>query len=288
MRGSEELGARRWERQRQALGRPIPNSQLPAPLRGFTLIEVLVAVAILATAFTIVWTTFSVSLSGWRKGQVMLDRLHHGDFVMEQVVSALRSAAYFPVRPDKYGFWLEDHGKDDEISWVTSGSAFMKPEDPLARGLHRLWVGIEENDNGDASFAVRAVPHFAEDMDIKDADPWFISSRVKGLDCKVWDNEQEDWDNEWENTNTVPPLIQLTLYLEPLERNGEQVVVTRLVEIPIGPITLGNVNRSVTSPGQPAGGTNAAPGATESPGPQGGAGAAAPTGERTVIQGPGP
>jgi hypothetical protein len=72
---------------------------------------------------------------------------------------------------------------------------------------------------------------------IKDVDPWFISSRVKGLDCKVWDNEQEDWDDEWENTNTVPPLIQLTLYLEPAERS-EEVVVTRLVEIPIGPITL--------------------------------------------------
>lgn len=228
---------------------------------GFTLIEVLVAVAILGTAFTIIWTTFSVSLDGWRRGQLALDRLHHGDFVMEQVVSALRSAAYFPTRPDKYGFWLEDHGEQDEVSWVTSGGAFMKPEDPLARGLHRLWIGIAANEDGDDSFAVRAYAHFAEDVDPKDVDPWFVSSRVKGLDCKIWNNEEEDWEDEWENTNTVPPLVKVTLYLEPLERDGPQVVVARLVEIPIGPSTTGNVAQA-NAPSSPAG---TAPGATNAP-----------------------
>ena len=222
---------------------------------GFTLIEMLVAVVILTTAFTIIWTTFSVSLDGWRRGQLALDRIHHGDFVMEQVVSALRSAAYFNTRPDKYGFWLEDHGEDDEVSWVTSGSAFMKPEDPLARGLHRLWIGIEPNADGDASFAVRAYPHFAKDMEPDDVDPLIISSRVKGLDCKVWNNETEDWDDEWEDTNTVPPLVQVKLILEPLDRDGPLVEVTRLVEIPIGPSTTGAVSRSVATPGGTGTGT---------------------------------
>jgi prepilin-type N-terminal cleavage/methylation domain-containing protein len=225
---------------------------------GFTLIEVLVAVLILTMAFTIIWTTFSVSLSGWRRGQVALDRIHHGDFVMEQVVSALRSAAHFSTRPDKYGFWLEDHGENDEVSWVTSGSAFMKPEDPLARGLHRIWIGIKDNRDGEPSFAVRAYPHFAKDMEPDDVDPLIISSRVKGLDCKIWNNETEDWDNEWENTNTVPPLVQVTLFLEPMERGGPAVEVTRMVEIPVGPSTTGAVSRAAT-PG--AEGTNTTGGA---------------------------
>lgn len=217
------------------------------------------AVTILATAFTIIWTTFSVSLDGWRRGQVALDRLHHGDFVMEQVVSGLRSAAHFQTRPEKYGFWLEDHGERDEVSWVTSGSAFMKPEDPLARGLHRLWIGIAENENGDDAFAVRAYAHFSEELEPDDVDPWFISSRVEGLDCKVWNNEQEDWEDEWEDTNTVPPLVQVTLYLKPLERGGEQIKMSRLVEIPVGPSTTGKVQRT-TGGGETAPATNQAPG----------------------------
>lgn len=250
----------------------IGSSAIPrrSPHRqAYTLVEMLVAVLILTTAFTIIWTTFSVSLDGWRRGQIALDRIHHGDFVMEQVVSALRSAAYFNNRPEKYGFWLEDHGDNDEISWVTSGSAFMRPEDPLARGLHRLWVGIKPNAEGDDAFAVRAYPHFAKDMEPDDVEPLIISSRVKGLDCKVWDNETKDWANEWENTNSVPPLVQVKLFLEPMERGGSPVEVTRLVEIPIGPSTTGVVARS---------GGSAAPGAETAGGGAGGAGRDSTTG----------
>ncbi len=232
---------------------------------AFTLIEVLVAVTILATAFTIIWTTFSVSLDGWRRGQVALDRLHHGDFVMEQVVSGLRSAAYFQTRPDKYGFWLENHGERDAISWVTSGSAFMKPEDPLARGLHRIWIGIAANEEGDDAFAVRAYPHFSEDVEPEDVEPWFISSRIEGLDCQIWNNEQEDWDNEWEDTNAVPPLVQVTLFLKPVERGGEPIKMSRLVEIPIGPSTTGRVQRTTGGEEAPAATNRAAETGTSTP-----------------------
>lgn len=234
------------------------SARPPSPRRGgFTLIEILVAVLILATAFTIIWTTFSVSLSGWRKGQVALDRLHHGDFVIEQLVAAMRSAAFFSSRPDKYGFWLENKGSQDEISWVTSASAFMKPDDPLARGLHRLWVGIEANEDGEDAFAVRAYPHFAQDIEADDIDPWFISSRVKALDCKIWDADTETWDDEWEDTNAVPALVRVELTLEPLARGEREIKVVRMVEIPVGPATTGAAARA-QSPA-PAGGETPAP-----------------------------
>ena len=65
----------------------------------------------------------------------------------------------------------------------------------------------------------------------------------------------------------MPPLVQLTLILEPLERDGVPVRVSRLVEIPVGPSTTGNVSRS-TAPGATAD-TNATQNTT-SPGAGGG------------------
>ena len=73
-----------------------------AEQRGFTLLEVLCAVAILAMAMSVILGTFTVCIRAWERGEEALEDLHHGDYVMEQLVSSLRSAAWFGTSPGKY------------------------------------------------------------------------------------------------------------------------------------------------------------------------------------------
>ena len=203
---------------------------------GFTLIELLVALAILVTAFSIIWGAFSATVTAWRRGGVLLDELHHGDYVMEQLVSALRSMAFFSSAPDKYGFRLTSRGGGgypaDVLSWVASGKAFMPPGSPLENGLHRISVTVMPDDDGEEAFAIRAYPHLA-DVDESDIDPWFVSTEVKGIRCRTYDPEEKDWNNEWEDTNSIPSIIEITLYMDPLEEYGEPIKMTRVVEIPV-------------------------------------------------------
>ncbi len=207
---------------------------------GFTLIEVLVAVAIMALAFAIVWSTFTAAAGGWQRGAKLLDQLHQGDYVMEQLVMALRSAAFFSNRPDKYGFRLEESGggesSRDTISWVTSGMAFLPPDSHLANGLHRLEFSLDSDDRGRPAVAIRAWSHLAdeEESDVK-GEPWFVSTEVKGFRCRTYNAEDEKWEHEWENTNSIPRLVEVTLYLQPLEDYAEPQKLQRLVEIPIAP-----------------------------------------------------
>ena len=223
---------------------------------GFTLLEVLVAVVLLATAFTIIWSTFSTTINGWRRSTEFLDRITHGDFVIDQMVSSLRSAAYFNNRPEKYGFWLESRGGGDaprdQVSWVTSGTAFMLPEDPLAKGLYRIMLNVE-----DEGLEVRSFQHMKEEIDTEAAEPWIVSPRVIGLDCEVYNFEEEDWDEEWEDTNAVPGLVKITLFMEPVEKFEPPVKLQRVVEIPIAPAVTGAVVVSEqpeekTAEGEPA------------------------------------
>ena len=232
------------------------SSFFPAPLQsqianrksqiGFTLLEVLVAVVLLATAFTIIWSTFATTLDGWRRSGEFLDRITHGDFVIDQMVSSLRSTAFFKNRPEKYGFWLDSKGGGDAprdtISWVTSGSAFMLPDDPLANGLYRIMLGVEDD-----GLEVRSFQHLKEEIEKDEVDPWVVSPRVIGLDCEVYNFEEEDWDDEWEDTNSVPSLVLITLYMEPVEKNEPPVKLQRVVEIPIA----GAVTGAVTVTRQP-------------------------------------
>ena len=226
---------------------------------GFTLIELLVALTILVAVFAIIYGTFSSTLNAWQMGNELLEEMHHGDYVMDQMVSALRSAAFFPSAPSKYGFWLKSRDRGypaDELWWVTSGTAFMPPGDPLAKGLHRLMVTIENNPKGDPAFAIRAFPYMKDEIEKDDVDPWFVSSRVKGIKCRIWDEEEEEWLEEWEDTNSIPSVVEITLFMDPIEKYGPPVEIKRLIEIPIAPAVTGAV---VVTKGGEAAGTNAPP-----------------------------
>jgi len=207
------------------------------PKAGFTLIEVLVALTILVVAFTIIWSAFSTTVRAWQKGGELLEDLRHGDFVMEQLVSAMRSAAFFQNAPDKYGFRMENGNRSypaDKISWVTSSTAFMPPDSPYQQGLHRIVFTIENNEDGDEAVAIRALSHLSED-DPFEEEPWFISSEVKGIDCRFYNFEDEAWEKDWEDTNALPSLVEVTLYMDPITEYGDPVKMQRLVEIPIAP-----------------------------------------------------
>ncbi len=228
---------------------------------GFTLIEVLVAVVVLVAAFAIVWQSFVAVMNAWERGGKMLDELRHGDFVMEQLVQALRSTAYFRSAPDKYGFRLKSGARSypaDKISWVTSGTAFIPPDSPLASGLHRIEFTIGNNGEGESGVEIKAYPYVADEDTVDAVEPWFVSSEVKGVQCRTYNAEEEEWQNEWEDTNSIPTLVEVTLYMDPVEEYGEAVKIQRLVEIPIAPAFTNAVKYT-------AGGEKTAEGTQEQP-----------------------
>ena len=225
----------------------------------------MIAVVILAVAATIVWSTFNVTVKAYERGTDMADRLNHGDFVIDQLTAAIRSAAFFANNGKAYGFWLDDQGTGnnahDSVSWVTSSSAFIPPNSSLHNGLHRLWVTVEDGPDGEASFTVRALPHLKKELDERDAEPWHVSSLVQGFDCQVYDFEMKSWRDEWEETNKIPTLVQVKLYLTPLDEGERPVEISRVLAIPIAPavtqaVAVGRGNQGGTN-GVPVGGGGA-------------------------------
>lgn len=218
---------------------------MPRRPHGFTFIELLVALAILVSAFALVFTIFTTTLRAWNQGTEALTRLHHGDFVMEQLVQSLRSTAFFDAAPEFYEFRVQSRHTgpypNDVLSWVTSSAAFMPLDSPYANGLHRIVVTIERTPAAEYGVAVRAFPHFSETED-EDPDPWFVSTRVKGLRCRIFDDEIGVWQEGWDQTNAIPSLVEITLFMDPEESHGPPVRIRRAVEIPIAPAVTNRVD----------------------------------------------
>ena len=90
---------------------------------GFTLIELLVALSIMTLVCGASFMLLSSVSKAWQRGTALSKDLHAGDFVIEQLVVALRSARY---RNGEDGLILKKSGSgktaSDSISWVKEGS----------------------------------------------------------------------------------------------------------------------------------------------------------------------
>ncbi len=205
---------------------------------AFTLVEVLIGLAIVAMAMTVVWQSFTAAINAWQRGDELIKDLHHGDFVMDQLVQSLRSAAYFDGSGDIYGFRLEKRrdGRypNDILSWVKSGSGLMPYGSRLAHGLHRVEFTVDRGEAGDDVVMVRVFPHLArDDEDFAEGESWELSPYVQGVEARVYMLEEDEWSDTWDETNAVPSMIELTLYMEPLSGDTDPVKMSRIVQVPV-------------------------------------------------------
>ncbi|MEM7390836.1 MAG: hypothetical protein AAF492_00690 [Verrucomicrobiota bacterium] len=128
-----------------------------------------------------IFSTFTTTLKAYTRGNEYLDNIHHADFVMEQLVMSLRSAAHFESAPGLYGMRLEDQNAGrhpgDAVSFVTASKAFM-PVDSELQGLHRIQITIGDDKNGDPGVVVRAMP-FLTTKEEDDFDPYRFGIRAR-------------------------------------------------------------------------------------------------------------
>lgn len=227
----------------------MPRSQLlrssrpPAGQPGFTLIELLVALAIFAMVMAMAGGAFWSVTKAWNRGESLLGQLHRGEFAMDQLVAALRGAAWFPSRPEAYGFWLDDAGGTDDsagntISFVTAGSAFLPPDSLLRDGLHRLEVTADGSGKS-RGLVVRAWAHVNEEIEEADKQEWKILEHVKGFSCEWYDFKEEDWSQDWEETNSLPKLVRVSLTMQPEGELRESIQLQRLVVLEVAPVVPG-------------------------------------------------
>lgn len=209
---------------------------------AFTLIELLVALVIFSLAAAMAAATFWSVTKAWTRGGEMLEQLHYGEFAMDQLVTALRGAAWFPSKPEAFGFWLER----DKASWVTSGTAFLPPDSPLRNGLHRLSVTVDSA-QGERGLVVRAWPHLTEDADENDAEPWLVCPEAEEFACEWYDFDAETWSTDWEETNSLPKLVRVTLKMKKRAEFDEELELQRLVELEVAPEIPGRERRDRTT-----------------------------------------
>ena len=239
--------------------------------RGFTMIEMLLAVVLVGVLTTVSVFTFNAVSRGWQVSTDYMDKMQRTDFALNQVISGLRSM-YYPhdgQQDDRYGFVLvnngdgEDPDDSDVIEWSKTGSAIVGNKSAVADTVHRVQVMVLEEGNRDYKDEVlvtglyaRQCPDVAlrpkdnpKDIDFSFANdemyqPVLISDGVVGFNCRVLktsekvesENDDRAFEDEFAESNAVPYKVELTFRIaDPEGRSyrSNTAPIMRIVRIPI-------------------------------------------------------
>jgi len=223
------------------------------------LLELIMATMILSIMMLLSFFCFDATVQSWQAGVEMSDSLGQADYVMEQLVSGLRSA-YYPdtgAQLDDYGFQFVDGGEGpgarDYISWVKIGRALVGEDCKFAESPHRINLSVEDGGKGDASgLTVRAwrVDLQLDDFDPEKVAPVTLSPRVTGFNCRMLDKDhpekdkEPNWQDEWTYSNCIPKAVEITLYMESAKEREKPLEVKRIVEIPLFDLSQKPRNKS--------------------------------------------
>ncbi len=223
--------------------------KLTTPSSAFTLLELLIAIAIFAIVASLAATLMVTVSKAWQRGNALTSDLHAGDYVIEQLANGLRSARW---RNGGDGFLLQNNGggpdASDSICWVKEGPDLVGEDTTLSKTFHRVkfFVGRDKKGKSGALYTAWGDVYLQpDDFEPDQVEPELLSDRVVGFDCRVatndFENDQLHWLDTWEDsfssgdnlTNHIPRFIEITLYLKPLDEDEPPITMKRWVDIPV-------------------------------------------------------
>lgn len=249
--------------------------------RGFTLVEMLLAVMLSGVITVLTLVTFRAVTTGWQVSTDFIDKSQRIDFALNQVISGLRSL-YYPHDGEQsyaYGFVLTNNGDgenpddSDVIEWSKRGSAIVGTKDATADTVHRVQLMVLEEGNRDFEEPIAVTGLYArhcpdstlrsknnpDDIDFTFGNdemyqPILVADGIVGFNCRVLkdketmkeaENDASLFEDTWETSNAVPYKVELTFYMtdpEGKSYRSHTAPVIRIVRLPLHEQSLDGAN----------------------------------------------
>jgi len=204
---------------------------------GFTLLEVIISIVILGIAFTICFQALESTLRSWKKSYIISDNIQHGDFTINQISSAFKCMIFFKNEQKRYAFDYEERVIDDSsgdwVSFVTANNFFYDSKKINNKIPHRIELFLGEIDNikGLYSITIPISVEAVEYINNFNPKPKLISSNVNEFEILFWDEENENWLNEWDQENSIPKRILISVSIM-TSSDSVPITYSRQIEIP--------------------------------------------------------
>ncbi|MGO8764810.1 MAG: prepilin-type N-terminal cleavage/methylation domain-containing protein [Limisphaerales bacterium] len=220
---------------------PWPAQRRP---KGFTLIEVMIAMAIFSMVVAAIYSTWYLILRGTHTAQEAAAQVQRERIAIHTIEDSLTSIQSFQASPQYYSFVLEN-GDSPLLSYSS-----RLPEDFPRSGryggfnVRRLIFTVEPPPNPGNAFVentsekdlvLRQYPILTGIDPDEQAAPFVLARNVQTFSVECWDTNTGDWVDEWDNTNAIPPMIRVDLVLGKNATafgNAPTFSVSRIIAVP--------------------------------------------------------
>lgn len=181
--------------------------------RGFTLIEILMAMAIFALVMGAIYATFMAILRGSQAGLKAAAEVQRERMTMHTIEQALTTARSFVLDVQHYGF-VAENGGDAKLSFVARlPKSFPRGGRFGDFDVRRVEFALENGPDSQRQLVVRQCPILMEFDQDEIEHPLVLAKHVKELVFDLWDTRLNDWTDTWTQTNQLPKMIKVTLRL---------------------------------------------------------------------------
>lgn len=179
--------------------------------RGFTIIEVMVAIFIFAMVFAAIYSSWMAIMRASKSGLEAAAGVQRSRVAVATVEEALNCARSFSAAAEYYTF-VGENGDDATLSFVAKlPASFPRSGRFGSYDVRRVTFSIEPGPESGRELVLRQNPVLMDpDIDEKEH-PIVLAKDVKDFKLAFWDVRTADWIDEWTQTNQLPPMVMFTL-----------------------------------------------------------------------------
>ena len=229
----------------------------PSARRAFTLIEIMVAIAVFSIIIAAVYATCFAVMRGSQVGRKAAADAQRQRIALHTIEDSMMCIQSFQASPRYYSFIVEN-GASPILSFASRVPEIFPRNGKFGDfNLRRMTFTLEGAANGGKDLVLRQCPILMTMEDFPDEQkyPLILAHDVKKFDIECWDTNQLDWVGEWNDTNSIPPMLRIALVMgtsATAEKPATEYAVVRAFSVPSGMmpavVQMGNAGGL---PGQP-------------------------------------
>lgn len=209
------------------------------PVRGFTLVEILLAMLLTAIVMALIYGVVSSTIQAQQRIEQVTRSTEIGPAIMSQIRSDLQGA--FLPRKDEEGFVGRNSqgssGDRDRIDFVATTIAYGREEeelDPRFHSVNELGYQVKDNPNDTGvGILYRREDYFVDKDPMRGGRLMELYERVLHFDVRYYDGEE--WFEEWNSRDAkgkLPRAVRVELRILVSDRDQsdrEKTYVTTVV-----------------------------------------------------------